>query len=604
MSDGKLQGQAPRSLVSKLEQALGEEITLQLVRSEALTGTVVEFGQDYLVLHSEGHEYWIPLAQVAYLKRPLKSRTSSQAAKNQAAKPSNKTGRLTQLPALKIVSLPPPPAPLTADDLNLKPFDFMPEPMIDTSRWHPKIADQDLKDYHALLGSLATLENQGGTPDGELIAQATRLCDRHPSQKDLQALLGFMAWLRKDDKLARKATLKASALGKRSSWRAFVHACLRGGRMDLALFGLGQISKFNRQDQSTLEAAQELAGHAIHSPGSESPPSFDFDDAEALESCLCQDGPVFKDARKPIQVKERYREFVEELARIQAEAKFADLEEDVNGLIADAEELFAHGKLLSAFDKINEGFQLVPGHIRLRQLEERLRGNELRTESSFDLARLEATLNYVLNKHDFVLFDTSVLSMQDTLSYEEASLDELLRASGAHGITTIEERVAYHKLVERIVQSWPKKVLVTDGVITEIHKGATGMKDRKAQSSFGKSALIMARALAPCAKNYSWDRDSRKRLRTLRSTFQKLRTKGGLSEVDYELICTGFVVGENHSIALLTNDRGIHRGVEHIKTAFQNGNRNIKFLNPDNVSVYTSLHKSHFELLEGTRSGQ
>jgi len=256
--------------------------------------------------------------------------------------------------------------------------------------------------------------------------------------------------------------------------------------------------------------------------------------------------------------------------------------------------------LEGAFEKLNQGYQLSPGHTRVRVVEERFRSGGADSSRGLDLPGLEATLGHILRVHHHTLLDTSVLTLGHHLTRDEAALNELLRATGAPGLIPAEELVAYQKLLERVLTTYSKRVTTTEGVIRELHAALESSFCKGRHKDVGRALEGLTRKLASWVRKEGLSGTARKRLRTLQRTFPRMRSKGGLSEVDFELLTRSFVLAMEGPVALLTNDRGIHTAAGRIHEACAK-NRNIAFLVPDQLEVYSSLHRSHFALVSGAR---
>ena len=651
---GETLGAEPDESLHRFEDRLrflvGQCVEVILSSGRSIEGIVRAAHRDHLVVQAsagdgdEGGEILVRSTSIAAARRiprrepPAPGATGSPRAPAEATPPADFPGSRSPAepapaPAVRRLTLPPAPGPELAGLDRL----MAPE-QVDASSWHPLVAESDQQAYAELRAELTA----GPLPNERRAAVRTRideLCERHPSSAEAQLLRGIFGRSTGDHERAREGFFQAAALGHRAAWRAFALAALaettRADRLTEAAWALRRHLRRDAGDASEVwQAALILhlreAGPAglqsFHCSltglvererfGAEllkliaSMPELGVGAAtdKALRAGRAVDMPALFAAGGPTRsaadearaaafeaVVERLEKRVEEL---RVARRFADMEEDINGIIAEAEALVARGKLNSAFDKLNEGYAQAPGHDRIRRLEDRLRGSGGGDTTRFDPARLEETLGYILAKHDIAVFDTSVLSMQDALTADEARLDALLKDLGPGGLTTLEEKVAYHKLIERTIKKWRPKLYTTNGVIEEVQRGVRRMTHREARKTFGKSAEAMSRELAPCGRSIEFDKFMEKRLRTLKNTFTRLKTKGGLSSVDFNLICHAFVLAMTRDVALLTNDRGMHEGVRTIKTDFRGGNRNISFLEIDRLSVFTSLHQSHFQLVE------
>ncbi|MDF1662383.1 MAG: hypothetical protein P1V97_11470 [Planctomycetota bacterium] len=587
-----------KNFLDKLEEAINSPISLTLVSGQSLSGRVKEVGADYIVLEAKQGDQWVRSRHILFIAPNVTTKNpSSETIQGHIATPKKAS----------------PSAP------TFKPaIQFVPEPQARTSTWNPRIKDSDQALYLELHRRITE-----GVPEA---LSATRhevqaLIDRHPGNKEIHGLKGYLGWKLGEAPLTRDGFFIASILGQRSSWLWYVHACFMDKQTDFALLGIEQIYRH----KSILEAPKLwrlflnlCAWHKEYSPLDQVLKNLEQrQNKEELElffedvAWLCDKNPPLTAESFRAWYQEHTKDsvagafgekrviFQTRMAKIKNDAKFAALEEDISGLIAEAEGLAKNGKINSAYNKLNEAYGLMPAHNRVRVAEQKLRGPTRRIQDPFQLSAVESTLKSIFADHDFVVFDTSVLSMQDHFSKEERELDKFLRESGKHGLSTLEEKVAYHKLIERMIETHREKIYVPQGVVEEIQDGVARMRDRKALSTFGKSAEIIRRELSRCSRHEAFDdRHADKKLRTIRSTFQRLRSRGGLSEVDFDLIIRSFVLAIDQKVALLSNDRGIHSGVEHIVKVIRGGNRNVAFLKKAQIDLYSSIQKSHFEIVK------
>lgn len=587
-----------KNFLDKLEEAIDRSVSLTLVSGQSLTGRVVELGADYLVLEGKNGQQWVRSRHLLFIS-PL---THSEPKPVEAVPGRVATPKRAQ-----------PTAP------EFKPaIQFVPLPEAKTSTWNERIKDAD----QALYSELVTRIKEG-------VAEALSgsrhdvqaLIDRHPANKEIHGLKGYLGWRLGEGPLARDGFFIASALGQRASWLWYVHACFMDKQTDLALLGIEQIYRYS----SILEHPKLwrlflnlCSWHKEFSPLEKVFKWVEQRQNQEEQELFFEDVAWIADKNPPLTAEsfqawykevesnsgagafaQKRASFQSRMAKIKNEAKFAALEEDISGLIEEAKALAANGKINSAYNKLNEAYGLMPAHNRVRAAEQKLRSPTRRIQDPFQLATIESTLQSIFADHDYVVFDTSVLSMQDHFSKEERELDRFLRESGKHGLASLEEKVAYHKLMERIIESHRDKIYVSPGVVEEIQEGVARMRDRKALQTFGKSAEVIRRELARCSRHPIFDdRHGEKKLRTIRNTFQRLRSRGGLSEVDFDLIVRSFVLAIDQKVALLSNDRGIHSGVEHIVKVIKGGNRNIAFLKKAQIDLYSSIQKSHFELVK------
>lgn len=512
----------------------GERTLTFVLRSGlSLSGRIRQRDGPWLIVDESEGEAWLRLADIAAVR---------------GLGPASET--VLRAPAAAPPAPPAPPAPdplaswLTAARVFAGHAAFAPPEEVEPRGWHPLVLESDRRRFHQLRAELQAAELGLGP---ETVEAIRALGERHPACPELWRLRAHAHWKGGDDESAVDAFLHAAILGDRRSWKGLAFAHARRDRPAEAILAL-----------------RAYFDHAAANGASKSEPE--------LRSLLDQAPPISEGLLDKA------------IASIRNAQKFAGLEEDINGIIAEAEALFTNRKVNSAFDKLNEGYALSPGHPRVREAERALRSRG--DDSAADLEVFEGTLNYILTRHDLVLFDTSVLSLQD---HSRDSIEDDWRPR-------LEDKVAYHKLIERAIRTWPQKIYCTQGVLDEIQGGVGRMRNRDAKKSFGKSAESLARELAAC-REVEFDDHLDKRLRTLKATFGRLRSKGGLSDVDYDLVCRAFVLALDREVALLSNDRGIHEGVALIKRERRAGNRNIKFLQAQQVCVYTSLHKSHFELI-------
>jgi hypothetical protein len=584
-----------RNFLDKLEEALNTQIELTLISGQSLNGLVKEVGTDYIVLDSKQGERWIRSRHIVLINA---QKPAPQDAVQESPKASS-------------------PKKVAAQKPEFEPnIEFVPRDQAKIQRWSPRIAEADGKLYEELF---KVSQSEASTEQlKSAIPQLQQLIDRHPANLELHGLLGLFGWKMRDAKLAQRGFFLAAVLGEGKGWLRYLHACFLEqdvGKACLALefaYRRKAITSDPKLWRYFLRACAWVKDFsplsevlkAIQSRKSNEERNLFYDDVAWLAGATPPMSPkAFDDWRAAHQsgssspLSEKRLVLKIRSDKILSESKFADLEEDISGLIAEAETLSQNGKINSAFDKLNEGYRLVPGHERIRSAETKLRGPSRRLHDPFKISNVESTLKAIFSQHDFVVFDTSVLSMQNHFTNEDAKLDRFLRESGKHGLATLEEKVAYHKLFQRMIEKHDQKVFVTDGVVNEIQEGVKGMIDRKALQTFGKSAELLRRELASCSRNVVFDDHQLKKLRVLRSTFQKLRTKGGLSEVDYDLICRSFILAIGNKVALLSNDRGIHSGVAHIRSVVSGGNRNVLFLKKAHVEMYSSIQKSHFELV-------
>lgn len=587
-----------KNFLDKLEEAINSPISLTLVSGQSLSGRVKEVGTDYLVLEAKQGDQWVRSRHILFISPKVASESlSADAVPGHVSTPKKAS----------------PSAP------EFKPsIQFTPEPQARTTNWNPRIKEADQALYIALHKRITE-----GVPEAlsKTRHEVQGLLDRHPANKEIHGLKGYLGWKLGEAPLTRDGFFIASVLGQRSSWLWYVHACFMDKQTDNALLGIEQIYRH----KSILEIPKLwrlflnlCAWHKEFSPLDKVLKFLEQRQNKEELELFFEDVAWLADKNPPLSA-ENFRAwyleysknsvagafgekrviFQTRMAKIKNDAKFADLEEDISGLIAEAEGLAGNGKINSAYNKLNEAYALMPAHNRVRAAEQKLRGPSRRIQDPFQLSSVESTLKSIFTDHDFVVFDTSVLSMQDHFSKEERELDKFLRESGKHGLSTLEEKVAYHKLMERTIETYRAKIYVPKGVVEEIQNGVAQMRDRKALQTFGKSAEIIRRELARCSRNETFDdRHADKKLRTIRNTFQKLKTRGGLSEVDFDLIIRSFVLAIEQKVALLSNDRGIHSGVQHIVKVIQGGNRNVAFLKKAQIDLYSSIQKSHFELVK------
>jgi hypothetical protein len=563
-----------RDLRTKLETLKGHRVGLELLSGRRVIGRLTAVLRDALTIETGEGETLVALTALALVEPPP--------APTGAAAP---TPMPTQAQARALWA--------RAEHLPEDP---------DVSSWHRCYATDDNANYRSLRADVLS-DAEPSTAERQARREAIRaLIDRHPASLELQVLRAADGFRGGQPQDLYDSCLKALAIDERPErWAQFALAATAQERPTEALIAceraltalsyelwpeLWQLTRALLEATEAQSLATELQRRALS--------QVDQDGAELIEAWFQAHMTQRTDTAEAALAEDRAR-LRRAIDKDREELKFAMLEEDLNGLIFEARKLARNGKLNSAFDKLNEAYRLSPTNPRVRAVEEQLRANDGRARESYDLEGLEVSLQHIVSQHDHLVLDTSVLSLPDSFDHDERVLDRVLKSVGKHGIATLEEKVSYHKMIERSVSAWSGKFYVSKGVVTEIRTGLAAMKDRKALETFGRSGASLTRLLERCVSGPPATRRDEKKLRALKHSFHRLRSHGGLSEVDYDLLCRAYYLTSFGAVALMSNDRGILAGCKAINEAHSAGNQNIEFLKPEMLRFYCSLERSRFQ---------
>lgn len=606
-----------------LSQATGQHANVLLTTGDSIPGVINSLGDDLLVLNTADKTHFLRLTHIVALElsqaENYQSFPATEKTKSSVITLSDHSRPAERPPSLIYATLPlrvmkPTFDPHLTSILNSTP---------DQTLWHERVREADAKLYVSLR--LAYEERRRADLDLEKL---DALSHRHPASLDIQLLRGHVGFFLEKHTMAADALFRAAVLSQGKYWEDYAQSCLLDHDLEHALIAYQHFytqqavhNMSHWQDflklsvwssdfaglSAVLEAVQKRLWPDECEMVFTGLKNLDFV-SEALANSL--DFTVWQEALRqlhqagntcPKSFEHKRLKFKDRLAKVETENKFAEIEEDITGIIGEAQELKARGRTTSAFAKLNEAYQLAPGHPRVKTTENTLRGPTKRLNKGLDQSLLELTLTKIIHSHSLLVLDTCVCSIPEHLNRKEIILEQALREQGHKGLSTLEEKVSYHTFMQRLVDQYPSHFFAPDSVLEELKCDFANFKNRKARQSFGKSAKSLRRALVAASRNIEFTSRQEKRVRTTKATFNSLRLKSGLSEADYDILCRTFILAVDHKVALLTNDRGIHAGVAHIIKSYQNGNQNIAFLQPSNIEVYASLHKSHFEKVDLTR---